>query len=440
MARGLQPAPGLPISEWQYRIMEKTSRQRTLPQHYLIRLRIIVLSSILGGSHSIHETSRLLGVSLKTVQHWRKVWQACYETICDLEAQSLLKKNQKDHHLLSGILIVLCDAPRHGRPAYITDAQKEQIVALATTKPEEHGLPLTTWTYQHLADVAIAKGIVASISRRHVANILKKKKLQPHRCDYWLFPKIEDWEEFRERVKLICDLIEKSTNGEETSLKLLSVDEKTGIQALSRHQDHAPDGQGRTLRQESEYIRGGTTGFIGATDVSIGEITNYVISPTRTENDYCQFITQTTNMVFADEKTEKIVILADQLNTHMSESLVRWVVAYCSIIGIELGKKGKDGILKNKQSRKQFLEDPSHKVRFIFTPKHCSWLNPIENWFAKLQTQLLNKGNFQSIEILKQKIQRYIEYYNKYVAKPINWHFEGFDKNKQLHNLIINGI
>ena len=114
-------------------------------------------------------------MSLKTVQHWRKVWQACYEAICDLEAQSLLKKSKQDHHLLTGILIVLCDAPRHGRPAYITDAQKEQIVALATTKPEEHGLPLTTWTYQHLADVAVAKGIVGSISRRHVANILKKK-------------------------------------------------------------------------------------------------------------------------------------------------------------------------------------------------------------------------------------------------------------------------
>ena len=224
------------------------------------------------------------------------------------------------------------------------------------------------------------------------------------------------------------------------SEKLLSVDEKTGIQALSRHEDHAPDSQGRTLRQESEYTRHNTIGFTGATDVSTGEIMNYVLSPTRTEQDYCQFIAQTAEIAFADGKTEKIVILADQLNTHMSESLVRWVVAYCAIIGIELGKKGKDGILKNKESRKQFLEDPSHKVRFIFTPKHCSWLNPIENWFAKLQTQLLNKGNFQSLEILKQKIQRYIEYYNKYAAKPIKWQFKGFNKNKQLHSLIMNGI
>lgn len=168
-----------------------------------------------------------------------------------------------------------------------------------------------------------------------------------------------------------------------------------------------------------------------------GTICHHICSATRTEQDYAIFAEQTIGKVLEQPDVQEVVIIADQLNTHLSETLVKLMVVLCGLEGIDIGEKGKEGILKNKQSRKKFLEDPTHKVRFLFTPKHCSWLNPIENWFAKLQTQLINKGNFESVAILQQKINNYIEYYNTYLAKPIQWQFKGFDKQRKLHNIIM---
>ena len=110
---------------------------------------------------------------------------------------------------------------------------------------------------------------------------------------------------------------------------------------------------------------------------------------------------------------DQIVILADQLNTHVSESLVIWMAELEEYQRTELGIKGKEGILKSMESRRCFLEKPHHRVRFVFTPKHCSWLNPIENWFAKLQRHIITKGNFTSIADLETKIDKYILFHNK---------------------------
>jgi len=131
---------------------------------------------------------------------------------------------------------------------------------------------------------------------------------------------------------------------------------------------------------------------------------------------------------------DKIVLLSDQLNTHMSESLVLWI-AETEGYEEDLGVKGKYGILKNMESRKAFLERTEHRIQFLFTPKHCSWLNPIENWFAKLQRHVIKGGNFTSVEELENDIQKYIVFYNEWLAKPLKWKFKGFEKNKKLHNI-----
>jgi DDE superfamily endonuclease len=128
---------------------------------------------------------------------------------------------------------------------------------------------------------------------------------------------------------------------------------------------------------------------------------------------------------------DRIVLLLDHLNTHLSESLVRWVAANEGV-ECDLGKKGKFGILKNTDTRREFLEREEHRVRLLFTPKHCSWLNPVENWFAKLQAHILTNGNFSSVEKLNEKIEAYIKYYNACLVKPFNWKFVGFDKGKKL--------
>ena len=117
--------------------------------------------------------------------------------------------------------------------------------------------------------------------------------------------------------------------------------------------------------------------------------------------------------------------------THQSESLVVWIAEQIGFKD-ELGKKGSRGILKNMQTRQSFLENPQHRIQFVFTPKHCSWLNPIENWFAKLQRHVITYGNFSSVKELENKIEAYIGFYNRHLIKPLKWKFKGFIKAQQL--------
>jgi len=89
------------------------------------------------------------------------------------------------------------------------------------------------------------------------------------------------------------------------------------------------------------------------------------------------------------------------------------------------------------KTRLDFLETKEHRIRLVFTPKHCSWLNPIENWFAKLQRHTITNGNFKSVKELEEKIRKYIVFYNSRLAKVLKWKFKGFTKAKILENIIV---
>jgi transposase len=206
---------------------------------------------------------------------------------------------------------------------------------------------------------------------------------------------------------------------------LVSIDEKTGIQALSRKESSAPLSKGRHKRIEFEYKRNGTTCLIAAFDIGTGKISHALLTPTRKEDDFAGFIAETIQKY---PKGDEIILMTDQLNTHLSESLVRLIADEIGFKG-ELGIKEKEGILKSMETRRAFLEDEKHLIRVLYTPKHCSWLNPIENWFAKLQRQALTHGNFESVDILNKTISDYIEYFNKCLVKPLKWKFKGFTKN-----------
>lgn len=167
---------------------------------------------------------------------------------------------------------------------------------------------------------------------------------------------------------------------------------------------------------------------MAAFDVGKGNIVHHKLKDTRNEKDFLLLVQQT---VAKYPKGDEVVFMADQLNTHKSASLVKWVAGQIKFEG-DLGKKGQNGILASMESRMQFLEDHQHRVRFVFTPKHCSWLNPIENWFSKLQRHVITYGNFTSIEDLCAKVENYIEYYNECLVKPLKWKFKGFTKNKKV--------
>ncbi len=183
--------------------------------------------------------------------------------------------------------------------------------------------------------------------------------------------------------------------------------------------------EGHVRKQEYEYIRHGTQCLMANWDVVNGGIQNPTIGDTRTEEDFCEHIKQTTE---AHKDVKQFCFIADNLNTHQSESLVRLVaqkIKEQTNECIELGKKGKSGILKSMKTRAAFLTDLTHPIHFIFTPKHCSWLNQIEMWFGVFDRKLLKRGNFISTKDLKEQIEKFIIYYNQTMAKPFKWTFKG---------------
>jgi len=407
-------APKITLSDAQRTLLETLHRGTHVAQHFQQRATIILLAA--DGQSNAAIAGRT-GLNRNTVKQWRRRWANEAPVLAETEASHR-------RQLRAAIEDTLDDAPRSGNPGKITNIQLACIIEMACEPPTKYDVPFSHWTADALAHTAIQRKIVPSISARQVGRYLAHADLKPHRSKYWLNPKVDDPEAFKAQVMDLCQLYADAPQLAEAGIQVHSTDEMTGIKAHEQTHAPLPMRPGTPEAIEFEYERHGTSGMIASRNIVTGKVEAPLIQPTRTEADFVQHIR---NVVALAPKAQHIFIL-DNLNTHQSESLVRYVIEQGNLPISEdtLGKKEKSGILKSQATRKAFLENSDHAIRFMYTPKHCSWLNQIECWFSLPVRRLLNKrSSFTSVAALEARLREFIAYYNQYLAKPFRWHYDG---------------
>jgi len=406
-------AAKIELTEKQHTILQQIVRSTTESQRLVQRARLILLA--FGGMFN-GVIANTIGLRRKQIGLWRQRWKQSFDALVAIECR------ESRAALRRAVEEVLGDAPRIGSPGKFTAEQVTQVLAVACEPADQSGRPIDEWTGRELADELVHRGIVSSISTSQVNRYLAEAELQPHRRKYWLNTTEKDPQLFEQQVQVVCQCyLEAPELYFQHHTHTVSVDEMTGVQALERNTKTIPMKPGQPARIEFEYTRHGTLCLIGNWHVVLGQMIAPTIRPTRTEEDFCWHIHHTV----ATDSDASWVFVVDNLNTHCSESLVRYVARLEGIEPSTLGRKDKSGILKSMATRQAFLADRSHRIRFVYLPKHSSWLNQIEIVFGILARRVLRRGNFPSTEALKERLLDFIDYFNRTFAKPFRWTYTG---------------
>jgi hypothetical protein len=339
-----------------------------------------------------------------------------------LEALRHVEKTGVRAALTRAIIDCLRDAPRSGAPKKFTPAEVTCMISIACEDPEKSNRPVTSWTVREIASEAVLRNIVTSVSVSQVQRFLNQVQLRPHKKKGWCFTTEKDQELFQSQAEAVCNTyLEAAQLLEQKNIRTVCVDEMTSLQANEKRAPGKRPAPGQCGKEECQYTRHGTVCLTGNWDVVAGQFVMPTIEETRNNKDFAKHIERLLKSGLADGW----VFVVDNLNTHCGEPLVRMIAKFLGIPSKKLGKSKKCGILKNMGSRRAFLSDISHKIRFVYIPKHSSWLNQVEAVFGMFNRRVMRSGNFTSKADLISKLQRFTAYFNATIAKPMMWTFTG---------------
>ena len=337
----LPPAPKLLLSSSERQQLLGISQNRSTPAGIVLRVQIV-----LGAAEGIanHVLARRLSTSLPTVLLWRRRYES------------------------DGLAGILEDLPRSGRPKQITEEQETVIVeATIRTRPKD----ATHWSVRSMA-------AAQEVSPATVQRIWKKHKLQPHRVERFKF---SNDPEFASKVRDIVGLYMNPP----AKAVVLSVDEKSQIQALDRTQPILPLRPGLPERQTYDYRRHGTTTLFAALNVLDGTVIGECHSRHR-HQEFLQFLERIDASV--DSRLDVHIVL-DNYATHKHPVVKKWLAAHS-------------------------------RYHVHFTPTSSSWLNQVERWFAEITRKQIRRGTFRSVRALTSAIRHYLAQYNQQ-PRPFQW-------------------
>lgn len=333
------PAPPLVVDASDRAALQAIARAPTSEQRAATRARI-VLRSAEGGT--IEGIAAELGVAVMTVKLWRRRY-----------AEAGLEG--------------LADAPRPGHPPTYTREDRDRVMALAMGPPPEG---MTHWSVREVAKRT-------GMSPATVHRLFRERGLQPHRTETFKFstdPALEA--KVRDVVGLYLDPPDGAI--------VLSVDEKTQIQALDRTQPMLPMRPGQVERHTHDYKRHGTTCLFAALEVGSGTVTtDHRVR--HTGADFLAFMRQ----VARAYPRRKLHVVLDNVSTHKTADVRAWL-------------------------------EQHPRITFHFTPTSASWMNQIETWFGILTSQAIRRGSFGSVEELIAMIDAFTRQWNT-GSSPFTW-------------------
>jgi transposase-like protein/transposase len=365
--RGPKPKYTIELTTEEGQELRKLANSRKASHGKVIRAQIL-LAAYDHPEWSNQQIAREMGCTDRTVRKWRQRWA---------------KKRSIE------------DLPRPGAPRRFSPEVRAQATALACSRPREKGVPLARWSNAEIARRLVDLGLVARIAVSTVGRWLAAEELRPWRYHTWQH--ILDPQAFLERARPVLRLYERACELLKQGFWLVCVDEKTSIQAREGTQTPAPAVPGHPVHISSRYKRQGALNLFSGLSVADGQVYGQCRLRKRFV-DFQAFLLQVMIPEALRRGVHTLALILDNGTTHAPKQLERWLQEQIESHGWALS------------------------IQVYWLPKNASWLDQIEIWFSVLQRKLLQPNHFESLEVLKQAILDFIDYYNQ-TAKAIQWSY-----------------